>query len=291
MNKVMKEYKQSLEDLKKINDDLFYNELKNKMNEHLSNMNAEAEKVESTVQLIKNEMEKMHYSFEDKTTNATSAMRSAASQVNTNISEILENETNKMVGTLENVYGIFHELAEAQKKFVEQEFIETSKALLETNFKEIEAIQFKINSIFEDQLLYIENKEKKWLEQSEKLEADYKEQMQKFEATINQKLESLSSLNQTLQKTIKDYEQNAQSVIQQGFQQTEQNMLAVKELFKESEQNYQLVVAEQQENQQLKWTTLEAMQVEQGTTMKKWLVALSISQAITFGTIIGLYFF
>lgn len=287
----MKEYKQSLEELKKINDDLFYNELKNKMNEHLLNMNAEAEKVESTVQHIKNEMEKMKYSFEDKTTNATSAMCSAASQVNTNISEKLENETNKMVETLENVYGIFYELAEEQKKFVEQEFIETSKALLETNLTQIDAIQFRIKSIFENQTLYIENKEKKWLEQATKIEADYSEQMQKLEATINQKLESLSSMNQKYQQTMKENEQNVQSVIQQGFRQTEQNILTINESFKENEQNYQLVVMEQQENQQLKWTALEKMQVEQGTTMKKWLVALSISQVVTFGTIIGLYFF
>ncbi|MEG0472273.1 MAG: hypothetical protein RR588_08045 [Solibacillus sp.] len=302
MNKVLKEYKQSLEDLKKINGDLFYDELKVGMNLHLTTMRKEAEKVEGTVQIIKSEMEKMNYSFQDKTEKSTNAMSSAASQINATIAESLEQETQQMTNKLGNIYNIFHGLVEDQKQFVENDFIGNAKALLDINVKEITAIQSKMKALLENQTLYIENKEKNWHEQATKWEVDLKEKLQKLEKLTIEKLNAIQESHEQLELSLQTSEQATNTTMQQGFEHTAQHLLVVKDTLKESEHNYQVAIADQKESYQLaiveqqqlqqdKLTTLEIMQAEQGSTMHKWLIGLSISQVVSIGAIAGLYFF
>lgn len=302
MNKVLKEYKQSLEDLKKINDDLFYDELKGNMNLHLSTVREETEKVDGTVQIIKSEMEKMNYSFQDKTEKATNAISSAASQINTTIAESLEQETQQMVNQLGNIYNIFHGLVEEQKQFVQKDFVENAKAQFDVNVKEITAVHLKMKALLDNQTLYIERKEKGWHEQAVKWDSDFKVQLQNIEAQMNEKLVAIEKLYKQLELSMQTSGKATNETIQQGFEQTAQHMLVVKDTLKESEQNYQLAIAEQKESyqlalaeqqqlQQVKLMSLEKIQVEQGTTMHKWLIGLSISQIVSIGAIVGLYFF
>lgn len=302
MNKAIKEYKQSLEDLKKINNELFYDELKSNMNLHLETLNEEAKKVEGTVQIIKNEMEKMKYSFEDKTEKATTAMNSTANQINTTISESIDEKTQQMIEKLGDIYNIFYELVEEQKQFVQKDFIEIAKAQFDINVKKIVDIHSTMETLLDNQILYIEKKENNWHELAEKWNLDLKIQIQNIEAQMNDKLTAMESLHKQLENSIQTFSKSTNETIQKGFEQTTQDMLVVKDTLKESEQNYQLAIAEQKESNQLtlseqhklqqeKLTSLEKMQAEQGSTMHKWLIGLSISQIVSVGAIAGLYFF
>lgn len=302
MDKIAKQYEQSIEELKKINDKLFYDDLKGKMNTHLKTMQEEYEKVEEIVDIIKKESEKMSFSVQDDVKQATMVMQSTSNKIDSTINEAINQKTEEMINELGDIYNMFHGIAEEQKQFVQKDFIEVAKAQFDLNVKELEALHSKMNKLIEHQKAYIEEKEKERNEQTKKLETDLKNQIQNIENQLNEKLITIENLHKQLEHSMKENTIETNKTLQNSFDEIINQVRDVEHTLKEKEQTYQLAIVEQKESFQLslseqqkiqqdKLMELEKMQGEQGATMHKWLIGLSISQIVSIGAIIGLYFF
>lgn len=109
-------FKEALLDLQKINDQLFYGELKRKMDQHLQQLDDDYKKVEKTINGVNYRLERFEDEFNRISQEATSQMHATISNIEQEIPSLFEEQLN----VLGDAFVSFSDLADEQKKILEE---------------------------------------------------------------------------------------------------------------------------------------------------------------------------
>lgn len=311
-SKTVANYEQSLFDLQEVNDSLFYDDLKIKMNTHLEKLEDEFQKVEKSANHISRTMTQIEHSFQATSQQAAAEMRIAAKNADEVIKTVMTVETKKIMGTLNQVFVTFKSIGEQQKRFVQEEFINYAEQnitdmndklsiTLDTYQISITKMHEQLTNVIAVQHADIEKRESSWKQLAADIDEKYAERLQAFEAAsdtqfkeIQQVLTMLQQKNMELLKSQTNQQKEAtsqftdlQKVVEQT--QSKQELAIIKQYEVQQTQVSDVVTYQKEQHEQLQ--QLLTMQGEQGNTMRKWLITLTVIQVVTVGLGVGLYLF
>ncbi|MGE6487431.1 hypothetical protein [Paenisporosarcina sp. NPDC076898] len=311
-SKTVANYKQSLRDLQEVNDALFYDDLKNQMNIHLARLEDEFQKVEKSAEYVSRSMAQIEHSFQATSQQATAEMRIAAKNADEVIQTVLSEETVKLMTKLNQVYVAFQQIGEQQKHFVEEHFIkQVEQNIADMNGKlsstltayqaSITNMHEQLTNLVENQQAEIEKREANWKQLANDIDAKYEERLKTFEVASTLQFKDIQHVLTGVQQINKELisEQTKQQTkataqfehLEQVVEQTQskQELAIIKQNEVQDTQVGNFVLMQREQHEQLQ--QLLSMQAEQGKSMRKWLITLSIVQGITVAVGTGLYFF
>ncbi len=293
-NKIELDYKQSLLDLKEINDDLFYDDLKEKMNEHLELLQHGAKKVDSSIADIQQLMNNIIFKFQDQIRESTLAMSMVATNVDETIATSIQLETNQMMTLLNDVFQAFQSINVEQKEYFESTFVPYAEENL-TQHKTIACdLQQKFSTLLRDQKDFLEKWEAEWKKVNVSIDENHTLHLQKFEQLYNKKMQTVQDTVQQVEKKVTNFLNEQHETSTSVQRQFETRLEEIQSTVLSSKKTYELQLTKQHEVQAEQFNQLVSLintQANRSNVVKKWFIALSVSQLATIGTVIGLYFF
>lgn len=260
-------FKQALKDLQEVNDQLFYGELKGKMEQHLHQLETEYAKVEHTMEGVQFKLERFEDEFNRITQEATGQMRTTVSNLQQDVPAFFDEQLN----ILGEAFVPFLELVDEQKKWIDehkQTMLELQQTLAERQKEHYETMESALQGhIAKQQEILKEHFEMntRWLEQQ-----------------INQFKILLTTLTDDVFKNNQE--------VKSGFSYFEAIMndsANASQLQHEMAQQYLEALRAQQKEA---FALVQQNQTEQKHSTKKWMTAIVVIQVILTGAVAGLYF-
>lgn len=293
-NEILDNYKQSLMDLQELNEELFYSDLKKRMETHMEHLQSESKKVNKNMESMEQLFDETKFTFQDQIKETTFKMNTVAENIDETIKTTMEQETDKMMTILNDVYEIFRSIADEQRKFYEEEFIIHAEKYLNQNKLILTDLQKKIFTFLDSQAELEETKKSTWMELISNCDKQNEIYHKKVEKIYNEKLLSAQFFFKQSEQTVNKQLEEHRIAFEVTQQQAKMQHDSLQTAFSSSAHTYEVKLSEQQDVQAAnseKLATLINIENKQRTSMKKWVITLTGFHIATIGTIVGLYFF
>lgn len=293
-NKILDNYKQSLMDLQELNEELFYSDLKKRMESHMELLQNESKKVNKNMESMEQLIDQTKFTFQDQIKETTFKMNTVAENIDETITTTIEQETDKMMTTLNEIYEIFRSIAGEQRKFYEEVFIIQAEKYLNQNKLMLTDLQKKIFTSLELQAELEETKKSTWIELISNIDKQNEIHHKKVEKIYNEKLLSAQFLFRQSEQTINKQLEEHRIAFEVTQQQVTMQHESLQKALSSSAHTYEINLSEQRDIQAAnseQLATLISIETKQSTSIKKWVIALTGFHIATMGTIVGLYFF
>lgn len=327
---VKRQYNEALKDLKNINDDLFYDDLKAQMNKHLELLQNESNKIENTIVTIKSTLENLTGNILVESHNAKSALIATSETVDQKIKDSFEQQNEQIIENMNNIFVAFQSIGDEQKDYIEKELL----PVVNTYLQKIDTLQKQqaeqLEALTIEQNQYISKKEEIWKIEMEAVEQKWLQQLKDIKTYYEKKFEQLFMNTETVEKTflntlethhhivqsntlevkkaLNQLEQfvkvekqhitttftQLQNAINSHEQENASHFDEIQKTLTTTKQTYEVQIGSQQElltEQSTQFKLMFEKQISQGSILQKGLISLSISQIVTLGVIIFLYFF
>ena len=287
----------ALEELREINDQLFYNELKSNMSEHVSHLEKEYEKVSQKAQEMHEYMGRFEYVFTELTKNVETQLQVTIQNMCDQLPEIFAEHTE----ALSIAYELFSKIAEDQSTFIQSKDAEWKE--LADHVKEQQ--QITLQHIVQELSTLVKEKNDQVIEHREQLTKEVKEQLLDFENQVQKLSEQFDTLLLNFQKEQQKHQLHTETLLQsfinetkEKLQRLEQQINDVEKSIHDSSEEHMLQLVTNQQIRQQKWkeqddklVVLQNYQKSQAESMKKWFIGLAISHVIVIASVVGLYLF
>lgn len=314
------EFKRAMKELQEVNDELFYNDLKERINRHLNAVKEETMMIEESAKKVELGLNMISDQFQFIAQEAAGQMQAAAVSAESAITNILTIEMGKHSEALGEIYEAFSDISEDQKKFFHDTFsksvtdtlteikqtlsetlIRHENVLSDTHCQLAQLVSAQEKSFLNKEAVWekiVKNVEQKYDEKLQQLSNTYTKQLKDQQETIKLLEENISHREQELKRLVEENQKDIILVQEKGQETTREQIKNIAGLMEKSAEKYELQLITQNELQQNKLTEQEKhtadlarMQINQGTIMFRWLAIISAVQVIIGVAVGGLYFF
>ncbi|MGQ4667510.1 hypothetical protein ACUIJN_17010 [Metabacillus halosaccharovorans] len=268
-------YTEAIRDLKEVNDQLFYTDLKGTMEAHLTRMYDEFKRVEEKAAEITSQMEVIDQEFSYLISDVNTKLTVTMSNLEEKLPEIFKDHKQELF----NAYKLFSKVANDQQDFLQaknsewKELAKEVKGKLEdelatTKDKLKQEISNKVNEL----KVYLKEQQQQFSQSMETTNAEQKQSLHSLETSFN---ESVVLMNEKLTRLTNEI-----------------TVLGIegKAVYEQSIQRMESVLQAEFNKQQQQIQALEKSQQQNTDTMKKWFIGIVVSQVLVVGGVIGLYF-
>lgn len=260
-------YLLALKDLKDINDKLFYDELKEKMNIYMYDLTNEYSKVEEAMQNVMFQVDAFSTQFNMLAEDATMKLNTAVS----NVMDEVPTQFQQQLDVLAKVYFKTEDVSKEIKQFIYDQSA-AWKLLSEEILKQQKETDNQLVSSIHDCVEKLQSTNETYLEN---LKAD--------QIKLQYRLETLST-------SLTEKVNNKFTKVEEGFKD-------VSALIQETSQSYTLQLRDEKEKQHTNWEAqnqeielVKLQQIKHQENSKKWFGAIVILQSVAMLVIVGLYF-
>ncbi|WP_413305794.1 hypothetical protein AA0X95_04420 [Bacillus sp. 1P10SD] len=260
------DFKQALKDLQEVNDELFYDELKSKLTQHIQHLEDEYAKVECAMEGVQFKLERFEDDFQRITQEAATQLRATVANLQQDVPSLFEEQ----LSVLGDVFVSFSDLAEEQKKILqdsEQVWRELSTRVLTRQKENYTSIMTELHAHS--------------LKQQEDLKAF-------FEVATSEHKEQV----QEVAGIIKGFKEN----VDQKHEEVKEGFAQVEALVSDATQTFQVQLKIEQQKRETQWMhqqdeldLIKQEQEEHWASSKKWVIGVVITQVVLLAAIGGLY--
>jgi phage host-nuclease inhibitor protein Gam len=295
--KIKNEFNQAIRDLKDINDQLFYTELKTTMSDHITTLEKEYDKVSQKAHEMHVQMERFEYNFANLTQDVLTQFRVTLQNIRDQFPEIFAQHTE----TLSNAYELFTNIAEEQGVMLNKKDKEWKELVEHVKHQQSHILQSLVKKLEGEVCRHLTELNDGITKQYEQLFKEVSKQLNELQDHVQKQGEQFEGALQTLKTKQQKFQSGAEASLKDftiELQQLQRNLVKLEQSMQDSSEQYSIQIvkdhqlrSEKWENQNSRLIALEKQQQLHLETVKKSFIGLTVSQVIITASIVGLYFF